>query len=785
MLPLPIDEHIEEIRAKLRERRAVVIVAPPGAGKTTRVPPALVGEGTAIVLQPRRIAARSLARRIASERGWTLGDEVGWHVRFDRKFTPRTRLLIATEGILTARMQSDPLLGELTTVVIDEFHERSIHADLGLALARQAMLARDDLRLVVMSATIDAEPVARFLGGCPIVRVEGRLHPVEISYEPELALRGAVSRALARPGGHVLVFLPGAPEIRRAVEDLRGIEAPIFPLHGSLSPEEQDAAIAPSSERKVILATNLAETSLTVEGVTDVIDTGLQKVLRYDSSVGIDRLETERIPADSAEQRAGRAGRTAPGRAVRLWDARMELRAHREPEIARIDLAGPLLEVIAWGADPHSFEWFEPPPTEALERDLSLLEDLGAIREGRVTGEGKRMLRLPLHPRHARVMLEAGGSREAAAACAILSEGLRWAESRSEIDLLDLVAKIGEAPAGVRRAAQEIARRAGGGGGREGGGEEGMRRALFAGYADRLAQRRESGSGRFLLAHGTGAAIAREGWFPPEPELAVALDLLAPRRGGGPDATIRLASVVERSWVHPTHQVTTLRFDPSSRSVRAVALEKFHEIVLRERPAGAYPDAAAPILADLLERLLRLALEGEPLPPELGSLYPPNELADAGRDLRRARVAGVEIDPRELAGSASAGRTSLPPLRPGEWMSFEQRRRIDALAPDSIAVPSGRSVRLDYRPDGGVVLAVKLQELFGLADSPRVGPGGAPVTIELLAPSGRPVQTTNDLRSFWSGAYHQVRRELRGRYPKHPWPEDPWTAPPTRRTRRS
>ncbi|MGH9456411.1 MAG: ATP-dependent RNA helicase [Thermoanaerobaculia bacterium] len=760
MINLPVDARVAEIVATIREHRAAVIVAPPGAGKTTRVPPALVDDGKIIVLQPRRVAARSLARRIAAERGWTLGDEVGWHVRFDRKFSKETRLLIATEGILTARLQSDPLLTEFTTVVIDEFHERSIHADLALALARQAMLARDDLRLVVMSATLAAEPVSRYLGGAPVIEIDARVHPVTIEHRAEAALRDVVRDALESEQGDVLVFLPGAPEIRRAADELRGIGAAIYPLHGSLSPEEQDAAILPvSGQRRVILATNLAETSLTIEGIRTVVDTGLQKVLRYDPATGIDRLETERIARDSAEQRAGRAGRTAPGRAIRLWDPRQEMRDHREPEIERVDLAPPFLDVYAWGGDPRTFGWFEAPSEEGAARAAALLEDLGAVADGRITATGRRMAVLPLHPRLARVVIDAPG-QEAAAACAILTDGMRWAESRSEIDLLDLVARIGEAPPAVRRAADEIARVAAT---RGTAGEERLRLALFHAYADRLALRREE-SDRFVLANGTGAVLPRGAALSPEIDLVVAVDLLAPRRGL-PDAVIRLLGVVDRAWVRPNRTDRVEAFDPESRSVRGREVERFHEIVVRERNVKPDPQRAA--------ELLGAVLRDEMVSDE-----------NAVRWLRRAGVAGVDLDVDAIVAAAAAGRTTLPPLRLGEWIDGRTKSEIERWAPDALAVPSGRSRRLDYRADGSVVLAVKLQELFGLAESPRAGRPPRPVTFELLSPSGRPVQTTTDLRSFWDGAYHEVRRELRGRYPKHPWPEDPWNAPPTARTKR-
>ncbi|HUL75465.1 MAG TPA: helicase-related protein, partial [Vicinamibacterales bacterium] len=363
---LPVDPYLDAIVRQLAERRALVVTAAPGAGKTTRVPPALVAAGPVILLQPRRVAARAIARRIAHERGWTIGREVGWHVRFDRQFTADTRLLVATEGVLTARLQQDPLLTGFRTIVIDEFHERSIHADLGLALARQAWLARDDLRLVVMSATLDARRVSQFLGDCPVVDVPGRSFPLEIGYRPDLAPEDAIVDLLPKTqSGALLVFLPGAPEIRRTAErlalKLTGRDVAVLPLHGGLDADEQDAALRPSAKPRVILATNLAETTLTVPDVVAVIDTGLHKVARYDADRAIDTLVTERIPADAAAQRAGRAGRLGPGVVKRLWDARDRLRPHREPEIHRVDLSAAALDVIAWGGDPRTFEWFEAP----------------------------------------------------------------------------------------------------------------------------------------------------------------------------------------------------------------------------------------------------------------------------------------------------------------------------------------------------------------------------------------------------------------------------------------
>ena len=761
-----------EIVATVRSRKAVVVVAPPGAGKTTRIPPALCADGPVILLQPRRVAARALARRIAEEKGWVLGEEVGWQVRFERRFSDRTRLLVATEGILTARLQADPLLSGFATVVVDEFHERSMHGDLALAFAKQAAAARDDLRLVVMSATLDAAAVAAFLGGCPVVEVTARVHPVDVGYAPGLAMAEAVRQIVSRDGGHVLAFLPGAPEIRRVQAGLgdlpsRGID--VRPLYGSLDADAQDAALAPAS-RKVILATNVAETSLTVDGVTDVVDSGLQKVLRYEADKGIDRLETERISEASAAQRAGRAGRTGPGRALRLWDPRERLRPHREPEIERVDLLGPLLDVIAWGADPLSFGWFEAPPQEAMESALVNLERLRAVMRDShraLTPVGEQMRRLPLPPRLARVLVAASGSRLAVAVCAALAERLpsRVSHAASTSDALALADAVPSAAPSVRQAVRELAavaeRVVPGAPGPDDEGE--LRRALLAGYPDRVARRREPGSPRLLLSSGHGAVLARESGVR-DGEFVVALDLAAGERGPGSEALVRLASRVEREWLEPTHRGVEHRFDDASGAVRAVEVDWYDRLRLTERPVD--PDrgeAAALLVRELKAR--GLGLENEAV-------------------LRRLRFAGIEADLDGLIEQACAGETRLPQVDVKAGLPFATARDLDRLAPERLRVPSGRSLPLDYREDGTVVLPVKLQEMFGLADTPRLGPRNEPVTLSLLSPGGRPVQTTRDLRSFWERTYPEVRKELRARYPRHPWPEDPWSATPTARTQR-
>ena len=785
MISLPIDAHVDAILAAVRRTRAAVVTAAPGAGKTTRVPPALAGDGRVILLQPRRVAARAIASRIAEERGWTLGREVGWQIRFERRFAADTRLLVVTEGILTARLQTDPLLSDFHTIVVDEFHERSIHADLALALARQAWRARDDLRIVVMSATLDAGPVSTFLDGCPIVDVPGRLHPLDIVYEPGRSVADAVGDVLRSTDGQVLCFLPGASDIHRAIAELEagqlrppatdgGVE--VVPLYGSLDAEAQGRALRPSSRRRVIVATNIAETSLTVPGVTAVVDTGLHKVARYDGERGIDSLQTERVTADAADQRAGRAGRIAPGVVRRLWDARDRLRPHREPEIHRIDLSSAALDVIAWGGDPRTLEWFEAPRADAIEASLELLHRLGVVsssRELRLTAVGEHVRRLPLHPRLARMLVAANGARDMARACALLSERHlpppRTASTSS--DLLSALDQWQLVPPHVQHVATEIERYSSvESGSSRTVSEADFRRAVLAGYPDRVAERREPGSASVLLASGTGAVIAPESGVH-DGEFLVALDVhsgIARTRNGGASAPhaplIRIASLIDREWLSPTASEVAHRFDEESGTVKARRVDKYDALVLSEHPVPADPDIATQLLAAAwMER-------------------GPGD--DDQRLIRRLRFAGRDVDLASLALAAARGARRLGDVALARALPPATLRDLDRDAPDTIAVPSGRRARLDYANDGTVSASVKLQELFGLADTPRVGPRGVPVALALLAPNGRPVQITRDLRSFWDRTYPAVRKELRGRYPKHPWPEDPWSAAPSARAKR-
>ncbi len=810
MIDLPIDSYLPEITAALARARAVVVVAQPGAGKTTRVPPALAGDGRVILLQPRRVAARAVVRRIAEERGWTIGREIGWHIRFERRFGPDTRLLSATEGILTARLQHDPLLSDFRTIVIDEFHERSIYADVAIALARQAWLARTDLRLVVMSATIDAEAVAAFLGGCPVIDVPGSLHPVHVTYSPGRSAAEASIDLLGATEGDVLAFLPGMFEIRQTIADIGArlarrktdLAVDLIPLHGSLPANEQDDALRPRSarpagpagRRRIVVATNVAETSVTVPGVTAVVDSGLHKVARYDADRAIDSLETERITQDAADQRAGRAGRTAPGTVCRLWEAHDRLRPHRDAEIHRVDLSSTVLDIVAWGGDARTLEWFEPPRAAALDSAMALLDRLGAMKGGALTALGRELQRLPLHPRLGRILLAGGGARPLAQACALLSERhyVQPLLQSTASDLLSALDAWASVPPHVQRVAREIEETAAavlGASAAQTVPEADFLRAILAGYPDRVGERRAPASPRVKLATGSGAVVAPESGVR-DGQFLVAVDVIskgvdrdrrrpvldmrerngarASRAGVGPralekdGARIRMASRVDREWLQATAIETVHRFDASTGTVHASLIERYDALVLSDTPTRVDPEEAATLLA-------KAWLERGPLEADL-------------LIARRLKFAGRDVNLADAVRRAAYGARSLDDVHLARGLEPDIVRALDKEAPEMLPVPSGRAAKLEYRDDGSVTASVKLQELFGLAETPRIGARREPVLLALLAPNGRPVQMTRDLRSFWERTYPEVRKELRGRYPRHPWPEDPWNATPTART---
>jgi len=837
--PLPIDSVLPELLAALGQQPAVVLRAPTGAGKTTRVPPALldsglIPRGRIVVLEPRRVAARAAARRMAAERGGRLGDEIGYQVRFDRQYGPNTRILAVTPGILIRLLQEDPFLESVGAVLFDEFHERSLDNDLALGMVRLVQqTVRSDLRIVVMSATLAVEEVSAYLGGCPVVVSEGRLHPVEILYQPRpadrpwpVAVAQAVGQMLERTEGDLLVFLPGLHEIRQTARQLEGLaqerDLAVLPLYGDLPAEQQDAALLPQSRRKVVLATNVAETSVTVEGVTGVIDTGLARTLVFDPAVGLDRLQLTPISRASTEQRAGRAGRTQPGVCLRLWSAGAQ-RARPEqtqPEIRRVDLAGAVLQLMSLGErDVLHFPWLEPPPEATVVQALALLRRLGAVDEKGLTEQGRRMARLPVHPRIARLLLEGahlGCPERAALAGALLSERDPFPRT-----LDDAPARTGTRPATISdvldrvEALEDFERH-----GRHGSSlgtlnrsaarmvlqardhllremrrsprtatsdpDGALLRAMLAAFPDRVARRREPGSPRGVMVGGRGVRLAPTSGVR-EPELFLCVEVDA----GQAETLVRQASGIEREWLAPERLTSAVEvlFDSATERVQARRRLRFEDLVLEDVQA-ALPDGeqVGQVLAAAAgERLERV------LPPE-----------DSPASLFRTRVrwlrgwmpeldlpAFEEADLCELVPWLCQGCRSFDDLRRAPWLEMlqgrlthAQRQALDREAPERLEVPSGSRVALGYEPGRPPVLAVRIQELFGLHDTPRLAAGRVRVLLHLLAPNYRPQQVTDDLASFWTNTYPQVRKELRARYPRHAWPEDPWTAKAETRPRR-
>lgn len=821
MDPLPIDAVLPRLVEALGTNPCAVLRAPTGAGKTTRVPPALLdawiaGDRQVLMLEPRRLAARAAARRIAAERGARLGDEVGFHVRFDRRASERTRILVVTEGLLVRMLQDDPFLDEVGLVVLDEFHERNLDTDLALALVRKIQLeVRPDLKIVVMSATFDTTEVARFLGNCPVVESEGRLFPVEVRWIPVDARRpvheglvAGVAQALDATDGDVLAFLPGVGEIRRAREALEPLarrkDLLLVDLYGDLPMEKQDAALCQADRRKIVLATNVAETSVTVEGVTAVVDAGLARVLRFDPSVGLDRLELSRISRASAEQRTGRAGRTAPGVCFRLWSQAEErsLREREDPEIRRVDLAGPVLQLRVFGeGDVRAFRWLESPAEAALARAEELLALLGAVDGRGLTGIGRAMARIPAHPRIARLLLEGERlrcGREAAIAGALLTERdpfrsprSRGAARRTDSDVLERVLALEQldspSAAVVLRAANDLERYVKVSRGR--GEEHALLRALLAAYPDRVARRRGKEDRRGVMVGGRGVTLGEESGVV-DAELFLCVDVDAGRRGERAEALVRQASAVERDWLpqERIHTETQVRFDPERESVVALRTTRYEDLALEEvttglpeggevaralaEAAGADLDRALPLRDEETVAFLARLRSLRRWMPELGL---PEFSED---DLRR-------LLPELCEGSRSFADLRKLPLAEilKSRLAHEQRRALEREAPEHLSVPSGSSIRLDYEPGQAPVLAVRIQEVFGMADTPRIAGGRVKVLMHLLAPNYRPQQVTDDLASFWNGAYVEVRQELKRRYPRHSWPEDPWRATPERRPR--
>ncbi|MCU1325771.1 MAG: hrpB [Bryobacterales bacterium] len=765
---LPVDSILPEILAYLRSASAIVIEAAPGAGKTTRVPPALLtlGPGDVLVLEPRRIAARMAARRVADEMGETVGGLVGYQVRFEDVSGPRTRLRFLTEGVLTRRLISDPLLKGVSTVVLDEFHERHIDTDLGLTLLRRLQrTSRPDLRIVVMSATLDPAPVAKYLGNCPCVRSEGRLFPVAVSYSPyspaplEQQLAEALELMLPKTDGDVLVFLPGAAEIHRTARSIdplaRRMNLMVAQLFGDLSPEEQDRAVATASRRKVILSTNIAESSITIEGVRVVIDSGLARVASDSPWTGLPSLELRRISKASADQRAGRAGRTGPGTVVRLFTAEdFHRRPARDvPEIMRRELSQLCLQLEVAGIhDAGELEWLDAPTPAAIEAAESLLDRLRARGS-----EAERVARLPLHPRLARLVLDAeanGAGQQGARAAALLSSGQRIQTLDDEPDQ--------RTKAILNQLRRHVSNRTQGG-------EEGFGKALLAAFPDRVGRARPGGT--VLLSTGSSATMLK-----PPGEFLVAIDVET--RNDKPVPLIRIAHAINADWLldlFPDRVVdrTQVEWHRQGERVEAVSAMLYDALVIDET-RGAMPDAEA-AAALLAEKVLEAGLERFIDPAELAAMHARVEFAadhSAIQKLDPALLTRVAAELcyglRSFADFAKIADRLLPSIE----RSLDSAL-LDQVAPARLRLPSGRWTKVHYEAGKPPWVASRLQDFFGITETPKVARGAVALVVHLLAPNQRPVQTTTDLAGFWQRLYPQLRRELGRRYPRHAWPENP------------
>lgn len=817
LLGLPIDAFLPGVVRAVQAGRDVVLVAEPGAGKTTRIAPALVRSGLSgklTMLQPRRIAARAAAARIAKEQHWTLGHEVGYQVRFDKKMTADTPLRIVTEGVLTRQLAGDPSLDGVACVVLDEFHERSLDGDLALAMLREAKLAlRDDLRVVVMSATLDAEQVATFLresGEVELFNVPGRLFPVDIEHvgptappiEPHAidATRREIDRGL---DGDVLIFLPGAGEIERVMGSLAGdaqrAGIDLLPLHGGLTSEQQDEAVRTSDRPRIICATNIAETSLTLPNVRVVIDSGLERRAEFDASRGMTTLTTRRISQASAAQRAGRAGRVAAGRCVRLWSKIQHgaLEPFAPAEIERVDLSPAVLSVMSWGGDPTSFGWFQSPPPRHLSRATDLLDSLGGTKDNRLTDVGRRLQTLPVDPRAGRLLLAAseGLRDEAATIAALLGEDLR--ESRGRGTSLDALlsryrgGKLSRRESqAVRRASEALLRASRS---LPPGPARTIDDALLLAFADRVCKRRSPDTATMVAKRGEPGigvklpdpSAARGEWF-------LALDLSRPAHDRSKSAVAHVASDLDldrlRALLPEKIEVASVcEYDAESGKLRGKRRTMYENLVLDERDTGQLDPAAA---TDALRAALLPEAERhcEELRPTLARFA-----------LARVVLAEQEwpnVSPQSIVSMACEGARSRQDVMGNLAVSmqtllgYDAQRRLDELLPTHLTSEAGSRIELRYEmpttdaPRPSPVMAVRLQEMFGAASTPNVAGGRVAVKLELLGPNYRPVAVTEDLASFWLNVYPQVRKDLRARYAKHSWPEDPAAAVAMRGTKK-
>ena len=778
----PAEERIPDIRRALAANRTVVLTAPPGSGKTTCVPPALLDEpwlggGRIVMLEPRRLAARNCASYIARQRGESVGETIGYQVRLERNISPATRLEIVTEGLLTQRLLSDPELNGVGLVVFDEFHERSLQCDLAFALALEVRRAlRPDLRIMVMSATLDADEVAAHLGAdAAVVRAQGRMFPVETRYLGDVSVPAAVSRALEETTGDILAFLPGEGEIRRAMEAIpRRPGCEVLPLYGALPKDEQDRVFAPCESRKVILATSIAETSVTVEGVTCVIDSGLMRVPRFSPSTGMSGLVTLPLSKDRAEQRRGRAGRVRPGVCYRLWTEGAELSrpAKATPEVLDADLASLVLTSAAWGAlRRDDLPWLTPPPASSWDQAAGLLRLLGALSaDGRLTRKGERMAALPMHPRLANMIL-AGGDPELAA---VLEEGSRGRET--DIRYVPRGGRVRELSRRFARLAERVQASASR--------PLGPGAFLAMAYPDRVAKNR--GNGTFRMVNGRGAFLPDDDPMSKEPYI-VACEL--DDRPG--DARVFLGCPIAEEEIlalfgERVSESEVCEWDRRGECVKSVRRTMLGELAICERavPAG---DGAVSAMVDGVR--------------QKGVANMPCWTKDARQLRARADFLARTLGETWPAMTDAVILNALPGFLGGmtKWRDLERldvtavvdfvlaeaghdRRELDRLAPTRMEVPSGSRLLIHYEGDEPTVEA-RLQECFGLMETPKVAGGRVPVVMTLLSPAQRPVQVTKDLAGFWRGAYQLVRKDMRGRYPKHYWPEDPLTAVATRRVR--
>jgi ATP-dependent helicase HrpB len=814
--PLPIDAVLDELGRTLTANNAAVLVAPPGAGKTTRVPLALLdapwlNDKKIIMLEPRRIAARASAERMARTLGERAGETVGYRVRFGSKISRATRIEVVTEGIFSRQILDDPELSGVAAVLFDEFHERSLDADLGLALARDAQTGlREDLRILVMSATLDGARVGKLLGDAPVVASEGRAFPVETRYlgrkadaPIERQMADAIATALRADPGSVLAFLPGAAEIRRTQnflsERVHDASVEIVPLFGALEAAVQDRAIAPApkGQRKVVLATSIAETSLTIEGVRIVVDSGLARVPRYEPDIGLTRLETVRASRAAVDQRRGRAGRTEPGVCYRLWDEPQtaSLAAYTQPEILSADLSSLVLDLAQWGVrDPATLAFLDPPPAPALKEANSLLGELGALdSDGRITAEGQSLRALALPPRLARMIVDShrlGAGEEAADIAAILTErGLGGDSVDLDVRLdqfrRDRSPRASSARSLAQRWAQQVATTEGPPG-EDISPSTGVMLALA--FPDRVARNR--GNGSFVLANGRGAAVEQTSALARAPYIAV-----AELTGTAAQGRILLAAPIaqediETRFADQIEDREEISFDRGAMALRGRRKRTLHAITLSEAPVPLSPSAeTARIFA---AGLIAAGFDKLPWSKSLKQwrdrvMFLRKAEGDSWPDLSDAALAA---DGENWLVPALYNKTSLKELSPGDLsdalmalLPWESRARLEREAPTHFEAPTGTMLAIDYEAEQGPTIAVRLQELFGLNTHPSIAKGKVPLVLELLSPAQRPVQVTRDLPGFWRGSYAAVRSDLRGRYPRHPWPEDPATALPTRRVK--